>query len=42
MGNRPTEYYKIKCGRKHFEALDNDVKFTESNSYENFKKKIES
>ena len=41
LGNRPKEAYKIKCGKKHFEALDNDVKFTESNSYENFKKKIE-
>ena len=41
LGNRPKEAYKIKCGKKHFEALGNDVKFTESNSYENFKKKIE-
>lgn len=40
LGNRPKEAYKIKCGKKHFEALGNDVKFTESNSYENFKKKI--
>ena len=42
LGNRPSETNKIKCGKKHFEALGNDVKFTESNSYENFKKKIES
>ena len=32
LGNRPTEYNKIRCGRKHFEALGDDVKFTESNS----------
>ncbi|MGN0177308.1 MAG: type III restriction-modification system endonuclease [Methanobrevibacter sp.] len=41
-GNRPKEEYKIECGKKHFAALGNDVKFTESNSYENFKKNIES
>lgn len=40
LGNRPLESDKIKCGKKHFEALDNDIKFTESDSYENFKKKI--
>lgn len=41
LGNRPKEAYKIKCGKKHFEALGNDVKFTESDSYDTFKKKIE-
>ena len=41
LGNRPKEAYKIKCGKKHFEALGNEVKFTESDSYDTFKKKIE-
>ena len=41
LGNRPTEAIKIKCGKKHFEALGNDVKFTESDSYDTFMKKIE-
>lgn len=41
LGNRPTEAFKIHCGKKHFEALGNEVKFTESDSYDTFKKKIE-
>lgn len=41
LGNRPTEAIKIRCGKKHFEALGNDVKFTESDSYDTFMKKIE-
>lgn len=41
LGNRPTEASKIKCGKKHFKALDTDVKFTESDSYDTFKKIIE-
>lgn len=41
LGNRPNEANKIRCGKKHFEALGNDVQFRESNSYDDFKKKIE-
>ena len=40
LGNRPTEAYKIKCGKEHFKALD-DVEFKEADSYETFKKEIE-
>ena len=35
------EANKIRCGKKHFEALDNDVQFTEADSYKGFKEKIE-
>ncbi|MGJ8525084.1 Type III [Halomonadaceae bacterium LMG 33818] len=33
---RPEENAKIKCGYAHFEALGNDVKFTVSNSMDEF------
>ena len=35
---RSTEKAKIKCGKKHFQALGEKVEFTVSDSYENFKK----
>jgi len=31
---RPSESAKIKCGRKHFEALGNDVAFDDIDSFE--------
>ena len=34
---RPTEQAKIKCGRKHFEALGTNVKFDVADTYEKFK-----
>ena len=37
---REREYRKIQCGHKHFEALDNDVVFTEADSFEKFKENI--
>jgi len=33
---RPTESAKIECGRKHFEALGNDVAFDDIDSFEEF------
>lgn len=33
---RPTESAKIKCGRKHFEALGNDVAFEAIDNFEEF------
>lgn len=33
---RPSEYEKIKCGEKHFEALGEDVKFEVADSFEKF------
>lgn len=33
---RPTEDAKIKCGRKHFEALGNDVVFEDIDNFNNF------
>jgi type III restriction enzyme len=33
---RPTEEAKIKCGRKHFEAMENDIEFALANSFETF------
>lgn len=33
---RPTESAKIKCGRKHFEALGNNVVFENIDSFEDF------
>ena len=33
---RPTESAKIKCGRKHFKALGNDVTFEDVDSFEEF------
>ena len=41
LGNRPTEAFKKKKKKKHFEALGNEVKFTEADSYGKFKRKIE-
>lgn len=38
--NRPTEEAKIKCGRKHFEAMNNGIKFEAVDSFDMFKKKI--
>ena len=40
LGNRPTESFKIQCGKEHFKALNNGVNFTESDSYETFKKEV--
>ena len=40
LGNRPTESFKIQCGKEHFKALDNGVNFTESDSYDTFKKEV--
>ena len=34
---RPTEQAKIKCGRKHFEALGTNVHFDVVDTYEKFK-----
>jgi type III restriction enzyme len=33
---RPTEEAKIKCGRKHFEALGNEVAFEDIDSFNDF------
>ena len=33
---RQTEYQKIKCGKKHFEALGNDVVFNAEDNFYNF------
>ena len=33
---RPTESAKISCGRKHFEALGNEVTFTEEDDVDKF------
>lgn len=33
---RPKENAKIKCGMAHFNALGNDVQFTDTNSFEDF------
>jgi type III restriction enzyme len=33
---RPTETAKIKCGEAHFKALETEVKFTKSSSFETF------
>lgn len=33
---RDTEKAKIKCGKKHFEALGNEVKFKEVDDFDNF------
>ena len=33
---RPAEHAKIKCGRKHFEALESDVEFEVADSFESF------
>ncbi len=33
---RPTEKAKITCGKKHFKALDQEVKFTVTNTFEDF------
>lgn len=33
---RPLESAKIKCGRKHFEALGNEVAFDDIDNFEEF------
>ena len=33
---RPTEGAKIECGKKHFEALENEVAFEDIDSFEEF------
>jgi type III restriction enzyme len=37
---KTTESSKIKCGKKHFEALDSSVELIQSSNYENFMEKI--
>ena len=37
---RPSEQAKIKCGKKHFKALGNDVELEVTNSYEDLKSSI--
>ncbi|MDO5851942.1 MAG: DEAD/DEAH box helicase family protein [Methanobacteriaceae archaeon] len=37
---RPNETNKIKCGKKHFEALNNNINFKKADSYHNFKSSI--
>ena len=37
---RDTESAKIDCGKKHFAAIANDVKFVKSNGFEHFKEYI--
>jgi type III restriction enzyme len=33
---RPTEKGKIECGKKHFEALGDDIRLEVANSYDSF------
>lgn len=40
LENRPTEAFKIDCGRKHFKALGTNVIFKPVKDYDNFKKRI--
>ena len=40
QGNRPTETFKIQCGKKHFEALDTNVHFKPVKDYEDFKTRV--
>ncbi|WP_066402566.1 type III restriction-modification system endonuclease [Aliarcobacter cryaerophilus] len=37
---RTAENAKIKCGKKHFEAIKSDIKLIQSSSYKNFIEKI--
>lgn len=37
---RPTEDAKIKCGRKHFKALDSDVGFRVVNNFDKFSEEL--
>ncbi|WP_164469456.1 type III restriction-modification system endonuclease [Aliarcobacter cryaerophilus] len=37
---RTAENAKIKCGKKHFEAIKSDIKLVQSSSYKNFIEKI--
>lgn len=37
---KTTESSKIKCGKKHFEALDSSVELIQSSNYQNFMEKI--
>lgn len=38
---RPSEKGKIDCGKKHFHALGNNVKFCVANSYESFEEHLD-
>ncbi|MCH8568330.1 MAG: DEAD/DEAH box helicase family protein [Balneolales bacterium] len=33
---RPTEYAKIECGRQHFKAMNNDVKYELASNFDSF------
>lgn len=35
-----TESSKIKCGKKHFEALESDVELVQAKDYNNFMEKF--
>jgi type III restriction enzyme len=37
---KTTESSKIKCGKKHFEAIDSNVELIQSSNYQNFMEKI--
>lgn len=37
---RPTEYAKIKCGKKHFDALNSGVKYELADDYTKFKQTV--
>jgi type III restriction enzyme len=37
---RPKEKAKIKCGRKHFEAISEETQFIQTNTFENLEAKI--
>jgi len=39
---RPTEQAKIECSKKHFKALENDVRFCVANSFEAFEDQFDS
>ena len=37
---RPSESAKIKCGRKHFEALGNKAAFKDIDSFNDFSEEV--
>ncbi|MBM6823175.1 restriction endonuclease, partial [Fusobacterium mortiferum] len=37
---REVENLKIKCGKKHFETVSEDVKFEVTNNFEHFSRKF--
>ena len=37
---KTTESSKIKCGKKHFEALESDVELVQAKDYNNFMEKF--